>query len=347
MAPMMKMQQGQNSPFNSTTLVIEVVSGNPSDRLFVVEEKSSGNDIKQVSKNANGRFTKTIDLLKTSESTEKFKIVAATEANSNEPLDYLECQVECGSEHFSMLPVISDKGFCASVIGEVYRRNGAWKLRFLGDGFKSFEAASKALGIEIKAMQSQPQGSVISNPESDKSRAPEQHQHSSESSAMPASEMNSTLKDSLTRGRNMFDKIKQTLRAKTDELATEVKKFKNKEFLNAAMAGSVLVAVADGSVSSEEKQKMIRFIKANKALQVFDSKKVIETFNQYLDVVEFDMDAGRAECFDAIAKLKGKEDQARLVVRMVIAIGESDGDFDQDERRVVEEISKEMNVSFQ
>ena len=92
---------------------------------------------------------------------------------------------------------------------------------------------------------------------------------------------------------------------------------------------------------------MIRFIKANKALQVFDSKKVIETFNQYLDVVEFDMDAGRAECFDALAKLKGKEDQARLVVRMVVAIGESDGDFDQDERRVVEEISKEMNVTFQ
>lgn len=144
----------------------------------------------------------------------------------------------------------------------------------------------------------------------------------------------------------MWNKFKEAFQSKTEELAAEVKKFKNKEFLNAAMAGSVLVAVADGSVSSEEKQKMIRFIQTNQALKVFDTKKVVETFNQFLEVVEFDLDAGRAECFAAVAKLKGKEDQARLVVRMVIAIGESDGDFDSDEQKVVEEISKEMNITF-
>jgi tellurite resistance protein TerB len=57
-----------------------------------------------------------------------------------------------------------------------------------------------------------------------------------------------------------FDNFLSQLKTKANELKTEALKFKNKDFLNAAMAGSALIAMADGSISSEEKQKMIKFI---------------------------------------------------------------------------------------
>ena len=47
-----------------------------------------------------------------------------------------------------------------------------------------------------------------------------------------------------------FDNFLNQLKTKANELKTEALKFKNKDFLNAAMAGSALVAMADGSISS-------------------------------------------------------------------------------------------------
>lgn len=51
-----------------------------------------------------------------------------------------------------------------------------------------------------------------------------------------------------------FDSFLSKLKTKASELKTEALKYKNKDFLHAAMAGSALIAMADGSVSAEEKQ---------------------------------------------------------------------------------------------
>ena len=76
-----------------------------------------------------------------------------------------------------------------------------------------------------------------------------------------------------------FDNFLSQLKTKANELKTEALKFKNKDFLNAAMAGSALIAMADGSISSEEKQKMIKFIENNDALSIFTISDVIKAFH--------------------------------------------------------------------
>jgi tellurite resistance protein TerB len=48
--------------------------------------------------------------------------------------------------------------------------------------------------------------------------------------------------------------------------------------MNAAMAGSALIAMADGSVSGEEKQKMVKFIESNDALSAFSTTDMIKDF---------------------------------------------------------------------
>jgi tellurite resistance protein TerB len=132
---------------------------------------------------------------------------------------------------------------------------------------------------------------------------------------------------------------------KANELKSEVLKFKNKDFLNAAMAGSALIAMADGSISSEEKQKMIKFIEHNEALSVFSTKDVITAFQDFVGQIEFDKDIGEAAAYKVIAKMKSNNEAARLLIRMVIAIGSSDGSFDADEKKIAGKIARELGLN--
>lgn len=334
MAGMMKLKPGQNIRLKSTALKLAVTSCNVASAIGFIAVSDSGNQMYGASITSSKPDNRDIDVSMLSEDIEKVLVICSSDRGCA-PFSHIEAEILCGEESYSLSLDLSGRNYTISLLGEFYRRNGDWKFRCLGDGFASTESASKALSVANGDL-------AIKQSSNKETPQPEPGPQQQESPVATDFDFHQTVE----RGRTMWNKFKEAFQSKTEELAAEVKKFKNKEFLNAAMAGSVLVAVADGSVSSEEKQKMIRFIQTNQALKVFDTKKVVETFNQFLEVVEFDLDAGRAECFAAVAKLKGKEDQARLVVRMVIAIGESDGDFDSDERKVVEEISKEMNITF-
>ena len=141
-----------------------------------------------------------------------------------------------------------------------------------------------------------------------------------------------------------FDSFLSQLKTKATELKTEALKFKNKDFLNAAMAGSALVAMADGGISSEEKQKMIKFIESNDALSIFTTSDVIKAFQDFVGQLEFDKDIGEAKAYQAIGKMKSNTEAARLLVRMIIAIASSDGLFDNDEKKVAIKIAKELAI---
>ena len=139
-----------------------------------------------------------------------------------------------------------------------------------------------------------------------------------------------------------FDTFLSQLKTKANELKTEALKFKNKDFLNAAMAGSALIAMADGSISSEEKQKMIKFIESNDALSIFTTSDVIKAFQDFVGQLEFDKDIGEAKAYQAIGKMKSNIEASRLLVRMIIAIASSDGLFDGDEKKVAVKIANEL-----
>ena len=142
-----------------------------------------------------------------------------------------------------------------------------------------------------------------------------------------------------------FDNFLSKLKSKASELKTEALKYKNKDFLNAAMAGCALISMADGSVSSEEKQKMIKFIESNDALSVFTTSDVIKAFQDYVGQLEFDKDIGEAKAYQSLHKMKSNAEASRLLVRMIIAVASSDGDFDAKEQTVASKIIRELGMS--
>ena len=141
-----------------------------------------------------------------------------------------------------------------------------------------------------------------------------------------------------------FDSFLSGLKSKAAELKTEALKYKNKEFLNAAMAGAALIALADGSITSSEKQKMIRFIESNDALSIFTTSDVINAFQEFVSQLEFDRDIGEAKAYQAIGKMKSNTEAARLLVRMIISIASSDDVFDFAEKKIAVKIAKELGV---
>ena len=142
-----------------------------------------------------------------------------------------------------------------------------------------------------------------------------------------------------------FSNFLNSVKDKMSELKTDVLKFKNKEFLHAAMAGSALISLADGTISSSEKQKMIKFIENHDALKVFSTKEVIDAFGEYVGQIEFDKDIGDAKAYAALAKLKSNTEAAKLVMRMILSIAASDGNFDEDERVIAVKIAGELNLN--
>ncbi|WP_445772205.1 tellurite resistance TerB family protein [Rheinheimera sp.] len=143
----------------------------------------------------------------------------------------------------------------------------------------------------------------------------------------------------------MLNWLKTNALAARSKLTEEVVKFKNKEFMEAVVAGCALVAAADGEISSAEKLKMTGFIKNSDELKVFNMDTVIESFNRYCSKFEFDESIGRAEALSVVGKIRSKSDQSRLLVRVCIAIGSSDGDFDKQEVAVCQMICSELGLN--
>jgi tellurite resistance protein TerB len=139
--------------------------------------------------------------------------------------------------------------------------------------------------------------------------------------------------------------LKQRYSEVTANLKTEVSKFKNKSFLEAVVAGCALVAHADGVVKPEEKQKMMGFLRNSEVLSVFDVQEVIAIFDKYSKQFEFDHQIGQASALQVVSKLKGKDAEARLMVRVCCAIGAADGNFDNDEKAVVSKICTELGLN--
>lgn len=143
---------------------------------------------------------------------------------------------------------------------------------------------------------------------------------------------------------SLFDSIKKMGKDASAKLAGEVSKYKNKDFLNAVVAGCALVAASDGAISSAEKQKMLGFISNSDELKVFDAGDVIEIFNKTVSKFDFDFEIGKAEALKVIAKIKNDSGASKLMVRVCCAIGASDGNFDVAEKTIVVAICRELGL---
>lgn len=142
-----------------------------------------------------------------------------------------------------------------------------------------------------------------------------------------------------------FDNFLNELRKKASELKNEVLKFKNKTFLDAAMASAAYIAMANGECLAQERQRTIKVIEGHEALSVFSTLETITAFKYYVELLEKDFEIGEMKVLEAIHKLKGNEPAGRTLVRLAVAVGGSDGQFDAHEKRAARKVAVEVSLN--
>jgi len=142
-----------------------------------------------------------------------------------------------------------------------------------------------------------------------------------------------------------FANIKEWFNQQKTSAKDSVARFKNKDFLEAVVAGCALVAAADGTIDAKEKETMAGFIQRDEALKIFDMAQVITSFNKFVSNFEFNATIGKAEALKAVRKMKANEEAARLLIRVYSAIGMADGDFSDSEKNVIREICTELGLT--
>lgn len=119
----------------------------------------------------------------------------------------------------------------------------------------------------------------------------------------------------------------------------------NDDFLNAITGACALVSYADGDSSTEEKQKMLKYMKINDDLKHFKLSKIEERFEHYIELLAFGIDTGKIDCFKAIEEIKDNRENSEKLVSVCIAIAKSDGIVSREELDIIKQIISRLNLN--
>lgn len=124
-------------------------------------------------------------------------------------------------------------------------------------------------------------------------------------------------------------------------LFKSAKKVENRNLMEAIVGGGLLIAAADGDIEKEEIQKLERLISGNENLKHFggEIQKVIGRFTATLEV---DFPMGRKDIMREIREISGNDNDVEDVMLNMLAIAKADGEIEAGERKVIEEIAREL-----
>ena len=134
------------------------------------------------------------------------------------------------------------------------------------------------------------------------------------------------------------------LHAAKAALATELERFRNRHFLDATMAASALVALADGEVNIPELNIIDQALDAVHELNIYHPHKAVDIYRDYIDGLRKTPAATRDRALDAVAKITGDERAALVLVRVCVAIGKSDEDFSEAEKKTVRDLCRILDI---
>src|SRR4028119_1488602 len=92
---------------------------------------------------------------------------------------------------------------------------------------------------------------------------------------------------------SFWEKLKQNVSQMNDSLQTNISKFKNNDFADASMAICALIAAADGTINTDERQKTTALIISNETLKIFPASELKQKFDFYCEKLSQDFDFGR------------------------------------------------------
>ncbi|MEF9901798.1 tellurite resistance TerB family protein [Streptomyces sp. P9-A2] len=129
------------------------------------------------------------------------------------------------------------------------------------------------------------------------------------------------------------------------QLASAKTELKSGAYRDASMAMCALVAAADGYVEPAERQRVEELIVSNEVLQNFPPDQLRKRFNEHVDQLVANFEAGKARALQDIAKAAKKPVEARAVVQTGMVVAGADGTFEASEQQAIREACAALGIS--
>jgi tellurite resistance protein len=129
-------------------------------------------------------------------------------------------------------------------------------------------------------------------------------------------------------------------RAARASLAEKIERHRNKPFLEAMMAATALLALADEEIAISERLALDYILENVKELKVFDVHQAVNLFQDYGKEIQQDFNKTKAKVLETVAKLSGDEQRATLLLRASILMAKADGDFSEPEQKILDELCR-------
>jgi tellurite resistance protein TerB len=129
-------------------------------------------------------------------------------------------------------------------------------------------------------------------------------------------------------------------RAARASLAEKIERHRNKPFLEAMMAATALLALADREIVFSQRLALDYILENVKELKVFDVHQAVDLFRDFGKEVQEDFDRAKDKVLKTVAKFSGDRQKAALLVRASILIAKADGNFSEPEQKVVDELCR-------
>jgi tellurite resistance protein TerB len=140
---------------------------------------------------------------------------------------------------------------------------------------------------------------------------------------------------------SLFDRLQkgiQDLAATGEEFFSKVT---NQSQFTRIVKACYLIGMADGDFDQAEKEQVARFLHAK--FPQFSLQDAISVIADCDGVVGFNAEMGKLELIGDVTKASG--DDAEAIIQIAIMIGKADGNFDDDEKALVQQLADGMEVN--
>ncbi len=130
-----------------------------------------------------------------------------------------------------------------------------------------------------------------------------------------------------------------------DGLNERIARYRNRDFLKAAMAASALAAQADGTVTLSERYRIDDILARLERLSIYDPHKAVQVLDEFLTELRDNAEAARGVLLGKLVRIAEDREAAEVIVRIALSVSQSDGAFSAPERAQFEEICAALGFS--
>ncbi len=118
----------------------------------------------------------------------------------------------------------------------------------------------------------------------------------------------------------------------------------DRSFLEAAMAVSALVSMADREVRLSEQLGLDYVLENAKRLETADPHEAVETHRRYVEAIRADAAEGQQAALEVISRFREDRDSARLLLFVGLAIAKADSEVSAVEDSTLGEICDALQL---